>query len=51
MGFKYVEKDVKYEMLYVGEKLSSKVYDELMVDYAGAVYHKFRDYKADEFFD
>ena len=24
MGFKYVEKDVKYEMLYVGEKLSSK---------------------------
>ena len=31
MGFKYVEKDVKYEMLYVGEKLSSKVYDELMV--------------------
>ena len=51
MGFKYVEKDVKYEMLYVGEKLSSKVYDELMVDYAGPVYHKFRDYKADEFFD
>ena len=51
MGFKYVEKDVKYEMLYVGEKLSSKVYDELMVAYAGPVYHKFRDYKADELID
>lgn len=51
MGFKYVEKDVKYEMLYVGEKLSSKVYDELMVAYAGPVYHQYRDYKADEFID
>ena len=51
MGFKYVEKDVKYEMLYVGKKLSSKVYDELMVAYAGPVYHKFRDYKADELID
>ena len=38
-------------MLYVGEKLSSKVYDELMVAYAGPVYHKFRDYKADELID
>ena len=51
MGFKYVEKDVKYEMLYVGKKLSSKVYDELMVAYAGPVYHKFRDYQADELID
>ena len=39
MGFKYVEKGVKYEMLYVGEKLSSKVYDELMLYYCGNIYH------------
>ena len=51
MGFKYVEKGVKYEMLYVGEKLSSKVYDELMLYYCGNIYHKYRDNKDDEFFD
>ena len=51
MGFNYVEKDVKYEMLYVGKKLSSKVYDELMVAYVGPVYYKFRDYQADELID
>ena len=49
MGFKYVEKGVKYEMLYVGEKLSSKVYDELMLYYCGNIYHKYRDNKDDEF--
>ena len=51
MGFKYVEKGVKYEMLYVCEKLSSKVYDELMLYYCGNIYHKYRDNKDDEFFD
>ena len=36
-------------MLYVGEKLSSKVYDELMLYYCGNIYHKYRDNKDDEF--
>ena len=52
MGFKYVEKDVKYENALCRRKnYQVKFNDELMVAYAGPVYHKFRDYKADELID
>lgn len=50
MGFKYFEADVKYEMLYYGKKLPSKTYDDLMVAYAGNIYHNYRDYNQDEIY-